>query len=148
MKIRLASILVAALLSAMIVGCAEAPILSLGNDTFTVSQTSAGGIFKSLSSLRDEVIGRVNDMAASKGKVAVFVSEEGSPAWPGHNPSFTYTFRLVTSAVAASEAGIATASAQKSSSVHERLVKLDDLRVKGILTQAEFDAQKVKILAE
>jgi hypothetical protein len=143
-----ASTLVIALLSVTMLGCAPAPFVSVGEDTYTISQTSAGGIFKSVSSLRTEVISRANAFAEGKGKVAVHVSEKGLPAWPGHMPSFTYTFRLVPRSAPAPGLDSATSNASKTDDVYERLLKLEDLRSKGIITQAEFETQKAKILSE
>ena len=141
MKNQLAAILCAIGLSA----CAPAPFLPVGDDTYTVSQTSAGGVFKSMSSLRSEVIERANEFAASKGKVAVMVDERESPSWPGKMPSFTYTFRLVSDIPKSSEK--ITGGGAESGDFYEKLLKLDDLRKKGVLTNAEFEAQKAKILS-
>lgn len=59
----------------MLYGCVPVPFLLVSDDTYSVSQTTAGGIFRSMSSLRAEVIGRAYEFADSKGKVAVMVDE-------------------------------------------------------------------------
>ncbi len=41
----------------------------------------------------------------------------------------------------------AEAEAQQNGSVYSELIKLDELRKKGILTEAEFEAQKQKLLS-
>ncbi len=124
--------------------CAPAPFIPVADDTYTVSQTTAGGMFKSMSSLRSEVIVRANEFAATKGKAAVMVEERESPGWPGKMPSFTYTFRLAdipkTSEKAANDN-------TETGDFYDKLLKLDDLRKKGIITDAEFEAQKAKILS-
>jgi len=133
----MASILFIALFST-VVGCAPAPIVQVGEDTYTISQTSAGGIFKSVSSLRTEVISRANAFAESNGKIAVEVSEKGSPAWPGHMPSFTYTFRLVSDSAPVTGVSSATSNAPKSDDIYVRLLNLEDLRRRGIITEVEL----------
>lgn len=60
-----------------------------------ISQTSAGGVFKAMGSLKAEVIKRANVFAESKGKIAVPVAEKENPAYPGHMPNYEYQFRLV-----------------------------------------------------
>lgn len=132
--------------AATTIGCAPAPFVPVGEDTYTISQTSAGGMFKSMSSLRTEVIGRANAFAQSKGKVAVAVSEKESPSYPGHMPSFTYTFQLVSSAPLVPGTDNTVSNRSEPNDVYDKLLKLDDLRNKGIITQAEFEVQKTKIL--
>ena len=147
MKLPFASTLVAILFFLTTAGCAPAPIIPMGVDTYTISQTSAGGMFKSMSSLRGEVLGRVNEFAQSKGMIAVSVTENESPAWPGHMPSFTYTFRLVSSTALTPSTGNIVGNQSEFNEAYDSLLKLDDLRNKGILTQAEFEAKKAKILS-
>lgn len=76
-------------------GCATADIVPIGSDTFMISQTSAGGMFKSMSSLKTGVIKRANDYAATQGKVAVPIAETEYPAYPGRMPAYEYQFRLL-----------------------------------------------------
>ncbi|MEI1744305.1 hypothetical protein V8P95_07520 [Acinetobacter baumannii] len=76
-------------------GCATADIVPIGADTYMISQTSAGGMFKSMSSLKTGVIKRANEYAASQGKVAVPVAETEYPAYPGRMPAYEYQFRLL-----------------------------------------------------
>ena len=153
------------LLVATTVGCATSEIIPMGTNSYMISQTSAGGIFKSMSSLKTEVIKRANSFAESKGKVAVPIAAQESPAYPGHMPNFEYQFRLVDkddpSAAGAAlipradvviENKISTSSNShvkdqpESKDIYIELLKLDDLRKKGILTEAEFEAQKSKLL--
>lgn len=71
---------VAFLLLLFVGGCATAPAVPRGDDTYTISQTSAGGIFRSMSSLKTSVIERANAFAKSKGRVAVPISCKAAPA--------------------------------------------------------------------
>ena len=125
--------------------CAPAPFIPVADDTYTVSQTTAGGMFKSMSSLRSDVISRANEFASSKGKSAIMVDERESPGWPGKMPSFTYTFRLAE--IPKTSEKVANGSTAETGDYYDKLLKLDDLRKKGIITNAEFDAQKAKILS-
>jgi hypothetical protein len=153
-----------AALAATLVGCATAPAVPLGDDTYMISQTSAGGIFRSMSSLKTEVIQQANSFAASKGKVAIPLASKESPAYPGHMPSFDYQFRLVDKSDPRAAGGALvprpdvvvdvhtdTAPASKpaaaSKDVYVELIELDDLRKRGIITDSEFDAQKAKLLS-
>src|SRR5690606_24188877 len=78
----------------VLAGCASSGPIPMGNDTFMISQTSAGGMFKSMSSLKAEVMKQANAFAESKGKVAVPLNSKESPAYPGRMPSFEYQFLL------------------------------------------------------
>lgn len=76
-------------------GCATAEIIPIGTDTYMISQTSAGGMFKAMGSLKAEVIKRANAFAESKGKVAEPTYEREHPSYPGSMPRFEYRFKLV-----------------------------------------------------
>ena len=76
-------------------GCATAEIIPIGADTYMISQTSAGGVFKAMGSLKAEVIKRANAFAESKGKIAEPVFEKEYPSYPGSMPRFEYRFKLV-----------------------------------------------------
>ncbi|MEO5813235.1 MAG: SHOCT domain-containing protein [Rhodanobacter sp.] len=155
-----------ALVASALIGCATAPAIPMGNDTYMISQTSAGGMFKSMSSLKGEVMQRANAFAANKGKVAVPIAGREAPAYPGHMPSFEYQFRLVDKSDARAEGGALIPRADvvmdvhnstpavpengastQSSDVYTELLKLDDLRKRGIITDGEFQAQKAKLLS-
>ena len=151
-----------------LVACASAAIVPMGTDTFMISQTSAGGIFTDMGALKSDVMQRANAFAESRGKVAIAVASKEQPAYPGRMPNFEYQFRLVDkNDPRATGTGLsktpdvlienrvlapsAVASPQnkdtvKSPDVYSELLKLDDLRKKGIITEAEFEAQKKKLL--
>ena len=158
-------ILLIAVLASMC-GCATAPAIPMGNDTYMISQTSAGGVFKSMSSLKAEVMERANAFAASKGKVAIALAAKESPAYPGHMPNFEYQFKLVDKTDPRAEGSTlierpnmvvavhnntptppASATVKKSDDMYTALLKLDDLRKRGILSQQEFEVQKAKLLS-
>jgi len=145
-------------------GCATAPAVPMGNDTYMISQTSAGGMFRSMSSLKAEVMQRANDFAASKGKVAVALASHEAPAYPGHMPAFDYQFLVVdkndpraegNSLVPRADVVVEnyitpptqSTPAVTNGDVYTKLIQLDDLRKRGIITETEFDAQKLKLLS-
>lgn len=149
--------------SIYLLGCATAKPIPMGNDTYMISQTSAGGIFTSMSSLKTDVITRANEFAASKGKVAVPIASQESPAYPGHMPNFEYQFRLVNKDDPRASGGALIPRADvvvemqsvsqpsgsdtsKQRDTYTEILKLDDLRKRGLITDSEFEAQKTKLL--
>jgi hypothetical protein len=148
----------------VLAGCATAAPVPMGNDTYMISQTSAGGMFKAMGSLKTEVMNQANAFAASKGKVAIPIAAHEAPAYPGHMPNFEYQFRLVdkNDPRASGSALIPRADVVvemqtpnsapqpdtiKSKDMYTELLKLDDLRKRGVITEAEFEAQKSKLLS-
>jgi hypothetical protein len=139
----------------------------MGTDTYMISQTSAGGVFKSMSSLKADVMKRANAFAESKGKIAIPVASKETPARPGRNmPNFEYQFRLVDKGdpLASGNALVPRADVVIENQVHpvpvtnakdepesrdiyRELLKLDDLRKRNIITESEFEAEKQKLLA-
>jgi len=79
----------------LLVGCQSSGAIALSADTYMISRTSAGGIFKDMASLKAQVIREANEFAESKGKVAVAMAMRETPSAPGRMPSFEYQFRLV-----------------------------------------------------
>ena len=160
---RLPSALISLLLVAGLAGCATSDIVPMGTDTYMIAQTSAGGIFKAMSSLKTEVIQRANQFAESKGKVAIPVASKETPARPGRNmPTFEYQFRLVdkadpraSGAALVPRADIVVESKHAYSDkpqtgqrqdVYTELLKLDELKKRGIINEAEFQVQKERLL--
>ena len=151
-----------------LVACASADIVPMGTDTYMISQTSAGGIFTNMGTLKSEVIQRANAFAESKGKVAIPVAAKEQPPFPGRMPNYEYQFRLVDrNDPRASGGGLIktpdmvienrgqspsvvinppSKEQTRSTDVYTELLKLDDLRKKGIITEPEFEAQKKRLL--
>lgn len=151
-------------LSIVLAACATAQPVPLGNDTYMISQTSAGGIFKAMGSLKSDVIARANAFAESKGKVAVPVSAVESPAIPGQRmPNFEYQFRLVDKGdpraaggglvktpdmvVEVNQNAPEQPAPVQSKDTYTELLKLDDLRKRGVITDEEFATEKARILS-
>ena len=151
------------LLSAYLFGCATAEPIPMGNDTYMISHTSAGGIFKAMGSLKTEVIIHANEFAASKGKIAIPIASQESPAYPGHMPNFEYQFKLVNkddprsfggALITRSEVVVEMRTDPRSSNeivkprdTYTEILKLDDLHKRGLITEAQFETQKTKLLS-
>jgi len=147
-------------------GCATAEVVPMGSDSYMISQTSAGGMFTNMGALKAEVIKRANAYADKKGKVAVPIASRETPPAPGRMPNFEYQFRLVDANDPRAPGGglipradmviennvhpsptTPTANKAPEKDVYTELLKLDDLHKKGIITDAEFEDQKAKILS-
>jgi hypothetical protein len=152
-------------LMALIAGCASNPSpVQLSPGTYLISREDKGGIFGNPSALKAAVISDANAFAASKGKVAIPISTHETPSYPLHFASFDYQFKLVdrdsaeakstalapTPNVRVDQHGTTTVDVHSDpvtkKDVYAELVKLDDLHKKGILTDAEFESQKKKLL--
>ena len=147
---------------AALVACSNPGVVKLSDNTYVVSRTSAAGAFTNMAKLRAETIREANVFAASQGKVAVVISDRETVPHTGF-PSYEYQFRLVDpDDVRAADAELSlrgeshteninadihtTDETEKSEDVYAELLKLDDLRERGILTQAEFETEKKKLL--
>lgn len=152
-------------------GVAGQEVVQLSPDTYMIIRDSKAGAFASMAKLKAETIAAANSFAASQGKVAVPISSKETRSVPFtfRWPTFEYQFRLVepndpaakatglssptrdgvSVAVDAEPSGQPTANLpSESTDIYSQLLKLDELRQKGIITQEEFDEQKKKILGE
>jgi hypothetical protein len=149
-------------------GCVSNPgIVEMSPGTYLLSRQDKAGIFGNASAMHAAVIEEANKFAASKGKVAIPITTNETPMWPGHFATFDYQFRLVdpNSPEAVSTpmiqrpdvvvqqtekktVDVHSTTAPTLPDVYTELLKLDDLRKKGIITEDEFQAQKAKLLAE
>jgi hypothetical protein len=159
------------LIAVAIAGCAANPSISeLGSDTFMLSRIDKGGIFGNAAAMKADVIREANEFAARRGKVAVPLSVSETPLrpCPGCFASIEYQFRVVdrndpevrrgqlVPTAARTEITIkkepvttpvpGQLNERPSADTYTELLKLDDLLKRGILTQAEFDSQKTKLL--
>jgi len=166
MRARSAIILCVICLTVVITGCANPGIVKLSPDTYMLTRTDKGGVFGNASRMKANVIREANEFAASQGKVAIPISLKEDPMYIGHFASVEYQFRVVDKSdpeagrvslvprpnividkTEKSSVDIHTKDqTEKSRDVYVELIKLDDLRKKGILTDAEFEAQKKKLL--
>lgn len=162
-SVRLASVILAILLA----GCANPGIVQLSPDTYLLMREDHAGVFGSMAKLKAGVIRDANKFAENQGKVAVPVSSKERPVggfaeWA----RFEYQFKVINKddreavrttlqrdpdvvihekkAVSA-EIDI-NANDSNQSDLYSELVKLDDLRKRGIITESEFEEQKRRIL--
>lgn len=135
MKIQ--STLLFTLLMLSVVGCVSNPgIVRLTPDTYILSRQDKAGIFGSIPAMKADVIREANEFAEAQGKVALTISMEETPAYPFHFATFDYQFRIVDK----------SSPEAKRTSMYSELMKLDDLRKRGILNEAEYDVQKKRLL--
>ena len=156
-----------ALLVLALAGCANPGVIRLSPDTYIVSRQDLKGVFGNESSLKAKVIREANEFAESQGKAALPISSEFTPmgGGPAQWASFEYQFRLVDKndprlhgsaliprADVVVEHDDSPRSTDKSTDppvstdTYTQLLRLDDLRQRGILSEAEFQAEKEKLL--
>ena len=148
-------------------GCANPGIVPLSPDTYMLSRTDKGGIFGNASAMKADVIREANEFATSQGKVAIPLALNEMPMVVGRGfASVEYQFRVVSPSdpearrvslvprpnlvIEKTERASVDVTTRdrtdRPKDVYAELVKLDDLRKRGILTAAEFEAQKQKLL--
>ncbi len=159
---------VAAFTLALLPGCASNPgVVQLSPDTYLISKTDKAGILGNASAMKAKAINEANEFARSKGKVLIPISTHESPLGIGRLASFDYQFKLVDAdslearatpliqradvVVQKDEKSTVQVETKDASSkqpdMYAQLIKLDDLHKRGILTDAEFEAAKAKVLA-
>lgn len=144
-------------------------VVQLSPDTYMISKADHGGIFGGgLPKLKAAVIEQANTFAASQGKIAIPLGSSEHPLGngPGQWATFEYQFRVVdktdpeakrTSLVPRPDTVISVEGAppqpaappkkdERVDDLYSKLIKLDDLRKRGLLTDAEFEAEKRKLL--
>jgi hypothetical protein len=153
------------LLSSLLFSCASTEVVKISENVYMISQTDAGGIFGNASANKADVFRKANTFAEKKGKSAIPVSTRETPLIAGRQfAAFEYQFRLVEKGSSSAKnahliprADIVIeknvfskddnkAPKNNSDSLYNDLIKLEDLRDRGILTKEEFNQQKQKIL--
>ncbi|WP_225318456.1 SHOCT domain-containing protein [Cellvibrio sp. KY-YJ-3] len=144
-------------------GCTSSNVIPTGPDTYMVSASGAGF---ATAGVREIVYQKANDFCASKGLVMVPVSFKAREGQLGRNPpSADLIFRALKPGAPAIERpditdaneNIAVAQNIKisvkgeekpetKSDTYNDLLKLDDLRRRGILSEVEFEQEKTKLL--
>lgn len=164
---RLVQTLLTVSLIAALLGCANPSIVPLSPDTYMLTRTDKGGIFGNPSAMKADVLREASEFATAQGKVAIPVSMRETPLVVGVRfASIEYQFRVVDKTdpearrvslvprpdvviekTEKSSIDIKTRDqTERQKDVYAELIKLDDLRKRGILSDAEFDAQKRKLL--
>ena len=145
----------------ILVGCTTSNVISTGPDTYMVTSSGAGF---STAGVKENVFGKANEFCEEKGLIMVPVSFNAKPGVAGRNvPSADLTFKALkpgdprikemnlTEAdqrveVKQDISVNTTDNTPKREDIYTELLKLDDLREKGILTDEEFESQKAKLL--
>lgn len=149
------------------VSAGKPDIVQISKDTYLVTVENHAGIFGSQSTTKKKAIEAANSFAESKGMAVMPLGMEFRGAGgPGQWPVAEYQFQLVPLEQAQSvglkprahtevEVNIAGnpanapgggAQVQKVD-LYNELLRLDDLRKRGILTDGEFEIQKARLLA-
>ncbi len=110
--------------------------------------------------MKADVIHEATAFAKNRSKVAVPISIDETPVAPGRFASIEYQFRLVQENEPSTknaklankadfilEAKSEVSVKDESKDIYEKLIKLDDLRKKGIITDEEFESEKRKLLS-
>lgn len=153
--------------AALLVGCSNPGIVQVSPDTYLLAREAHGGIFASSTALKAGVIQDANAFAESQGKVAIPISAKEKPMGngPAQWASFEYQFRVVdkddpavrrTQMVhnpnviiqKADPDDVSPRQGDKNGTkdLYSELLKLEDLKKRGLLNDAEFEAQKKKLL--
>lgn len=144
-------------------GCVSSGVISTGPDTYMVSASGAGF---ATAGVREVVYKKANDFCASKNLVMVPVSFKAKEGQLGRNPpSADLIFRALKAGDPAIERPEITDASENiaitqnvkistkqdvkndiKADIYSELLKLDDLRNRGILSKDEFEKEKQKLL--
>ena len=134
-----------------------ATVVPLGGNTYSISREGKTAFSRDLDKLKEQVQDDATQYCAAQGKHLKVVSLTGEKPW------FSLGYikaKIVFQALDAAELAVASAPAapavpdaatavampSPTGDLYADLLKLDDLRKKGILTDAEFQAEKQKVL--
>jgi hypothetical protein len=144
--------LAAALLLGSLSHLARADVVEISPDLFLLTTINAGS---SESRLKMDAIREANELAKTRGKVAVPISGRLIPAVGFGRPIYEYQFRIMSredalaQKPALADIVIATSSSATSADrLYIELLKLDVLRERGLLNAHELQRQKERLLNE
>ena len=150
---------------AFLAGCASnSGVMPIGQDTFMVSRQAATG-FSGSGTLKAEAFQEASQYCTSLGKLLQVVSthEAAPPYILGNFPKAEIQFMCLD----AKDAELSRPKLKKeadtvielkkdvqikndimkTNDIYTELIKLDDLRKRGIITEAEFEVQKKRLLS-
>ena len=149
---------------ALLAGCATTSgVTPLGKDTYLISRNGAG-FWSSTAQIKAEALKDADTFCAGNGKnlQVVRTDQHEASGRPGDFPGAEVQFmclnrndpelsrpklRKEANSVIEIKQDIHTKEdSVRPNDVYAELIKLDDLRKKGIITEAEFDLQKKKLL--
>ncbi|XQA67362.1 SHOCT domain-containing protein [Xanthomonas sacchari] len=148
----------------------EPEFVQVSPGVWMVTVKNHAGVFASAATTKRKALLAANAFAAAKDMQAVPVAMESMDAGgPGQWPYVEYQFRLVPHGSnetvglqpraddmqievnervpSPATTGTPTPAPSAPPDLYAELLKLDDLRKKGLLTEAEFQAQKAKLLS-
>lgn len=141
-------------------------VVVLAPDTYSISRIDHGGIFGNAGKMKTAVFKEAQAFAESKGKVAVARHIHEEPMGIGRFASIEYVFWVLDKSDAAAHREdlykepdhVSTEnvqidvkqqeSQQPKKDLYQEVTKLDELRKRGLLTDAEFEQQKQKLLSQ
>lgn len=141
------SLFLLAVPAVLLTGCSTPGVVQVSSDTYMVTIVDRTGMLSTEpAKVNAQAINQAMEFAETKGKTISPVSfEQHSGGLIGEWGSVEYRFKLVDKEVP--QARRATADdADNQQDVYAELMKLDSLRKKGILTEAEFTSEKQKLL--
>lgn len=147
-------------------GCQNPQIVPVSQDTYMLAKADNAGIFGNPAKMKADVLKQASEFAARRGMIAVPVSLKEVPIGFGRKATVEYQFRLVAkdspeaknSAIipvpdvviekkeTVSKSVNTKAEEGPRGDLYNELIKLDDLKKRGIITEEEFQAQKKKLL--
>jgi hypothetical protein len=134
----------------LLTGCAttSSSITQVSADTYMVTLKEKRSYFDmNESKSKEQAIVEAMNFAEGKGKVVVAGNlQEDTRGVFGDFVKIEYTFKLVDKSDPRAKRG-STNDAEKQPDVYDQLAKLDDLRKRGVLTPAEFEREKQKLLS-
>ncbi len=131
----------------ILAGCASTNVVEVSPDVYQVTVKDRTKAFEmDPANYKHRAVNAAMEYAESKGKVAVPVGmTQNVVGLVGENVEVNYQFRMVDRDDPRAKTG-GVAAAEKKPDYYDELMKLDDLRKKGILSEAEFAAEKKKLL--
>jgi hypothetical protein len=134
-------------------------MLPIGQDLYMLQASSKVMGWGDIGEMKPVVFREANAFAESKGKVVVIASTHETPTGFGRHGSFELRFRLAdkdspeaknVTLLPASSISVQKVetkdTTEKKRDVYTEILKLDDLRKRGLISDAEFEAQKKKLL--
>jgi hypothetical protein len=143
---------------AILAACAHSGVVPMGPDTYMIANSEWG--FTSGGVQTAKAMKEASAYCASIGKQLVPISTTANGVSFGKTPAAEVRFKCVQE-VPSSASQMSTTQPnagtdgeagkqghqQQSTDVYDQLLKLDDLRKRGLITDEEFNAEKQKVLA-
>lgn len=151
---------------AVLLGCQNPEIVPISQDTYMLAKADNAGIFGNSAKMKAEVLRQASEFAAQRGMVAIPVTLKEVPIGFGRKATIEYQFKLVAKdspearnsvimprpdlVIEKNETTSKTVTTKNENDpkkdLYSELLKLDDLKKRGIITEEEFQAQKKKLL--